>query len=160
MGCAAGAASTPQISLEQREVESWLRDEVSMPEYIDVFISNGYDRFAAVYEINETHLRGMGVKLGHIKVIMRAIALKKGLVENEMVGAPPVYDQAPPSYEAVVPVDTNGVDSGNATSTISEDDKLAKYVKMKNIGIPQHSIISKMRLHGLSDDNIERFKNC
>ena len=39
------------------------------------------------------------------------------------------------------------------------NDKLAKYKKMKTLGMPQHAVINKMRLDGLSNDEIERFKN-
>jgi len=38
------------------EVESWLRS-LKFPEYIERFVTNGYDRFDAIYEMNENDLK-------------------------------------------------------------------------------------------------------
>lgn len=38
-------------------------------------------------------------------------------------------------------------------------DKLEKYLTMKSLGMPPQAIINKMRLDGLTDDDIECFKN-
>ena len=94
MGCA--AAPSPQTSPERSQVESWLRDELSMPQYIDGFIDNGYDRFDAVYGMGESDLKSIGVKAGHIKVIVKAI---QDLQQSQSgKAAPPTYQDAPPSY--------------------------------------------------------------
>ena len=60
----------------KREVVEWL-NMLSFHEYIDNFIQNGYDRFDAIYKMEKEDLKDIGVKMGHIKVILQAIETEK-----------------------------------------------------------------------------------
>ena len=117
MGC---AAQNQQVSPDQIQVEAWLRNELSLPQYTDSFISNGYDRFDAVYEMNESDLRAMGVKRGHIKIILKAVRDRQVISNGDetqtvyatpgsnginQMNHPPAYQEGLPSYGVVAPVD-------------------------------------------------------
>jgi hypothetical protein len=51
------------------EVRQWLAT-LNMQGYADTFIENGYDTLEAISDISRDDLKDMGVKLGHIKLIL------------------------------------------------------------------------------------------
>ena len=69
-----GCSQSPAQSSDTTQIELWLRNDLALPQYIKLFIKNGYDRFDAVYAMNEDDLKKIGVKQGHRKVILQSIA--------------------------------------------------------------------------------------
>lgn len=57
----------------KEEVIEWLKNDLSFAEYVDKFIDNGYDRFDAVFEMSKKELVGIGIKSGHVKIILNSI---------------------------------------------------------------------------------------
>jgi len=74
-----------RVEMNER-VKQWLTVELSLPEYVENFMSNGYDRFDAVLSMDKADLTEIGVKAGHIKIISAAIGEHKaGKVHNDDV---------------------------------------------------------------------------
>eukprot|EP01084_Bolivina_argentea_P051934 95451_1 len=70
------------------EVILWLRDEVELPEYIPIFIENGFDDMRAIKIMDKDDLDEIGIqKLGHKKRIIFCIEElnKKSLVTTDQV---------------------------------------------------------------------------
>ena len=58
------------------KVYIWLRDNVGLEEYYDIFMENGLDDIEILKQINNDHLTQIGVhKIGHRIKIMKYIAL-------------------------------------------------------------------------------------
>merc|ERR1712062_65968 len=104
-----------------------------MPQYINAFINNGYDRFDAIHEIEESDLKGIGVKAGHIKVILKAIRglqqSQSGDTTQNVYANAPVSNAHPPSYGVVSPIDSNinaqmeGVSNTASHGAVNVEDK-------------------------------------
>ena len=60
------------------EVKRWLKEEVKMEQYCDLFVKNGYDDMETVLEMNDNELIEIGIdKKGHRKKILIYIEKKK-----------------------------------------------------------------------------------
>jgi len=57
----------------REQVRAWFKQMV-LSEYSDLFIENGYDRLDVIVELTDEELKQLGVKSGHVKVILKAIA--------------------------------------------------------------------------------------
>jgi len=55
------------------QVKQWL-DDLKLDEYYNMFIGNGFDRMDAIYELKQSDLIQLNVKLGHCKIILKCIA--------------------------------------------------------------------------------------
>lgn len=71
------------------KVKQWLQG-LTLAEYYDKFIGEGYDRFeSCIFDVTKDELKDIGVKSGHIKIIMNSINEMKSnkLIYNEEPGA-------------------------------------------------------------------------
>ncbi len=60
---------------ESEEVKLWLKNEVKLPQYIEMFINDGYDSMISVESLSDLDLIDIGVtKKGHRKKILILIA--------------------------------------------------------------------------------------
>ena len=57
----------------KNDVIEWLKVTLSFPEYVDNFIGHGYARFDAIVSMKRENLKDIGVKMGHIQIILSAI---------------------------------------------------------------------------------------
>eukprot|EP01083_Nonionella_stella_P008911 25806_1 len=61
--------------LSSSEAEEWLCNTVKLPQYLDAFVSNGFELLSDIQEIDNETLKEVGIsKLGHQKRLMREIA--------------------------------------------------------------------------------------
>eukprot|EP01083_Nonionella_stella_P285261 971007_1 len=78
-----------EIDFERNVVIQWLRLEVKLPQYIDTFVSNGYDNMRAIQAINsKEQLARCGIQIpGHQTLILSEIYNYKarGVVNNPMI---------------------------------------------------------------------------
>ena len=59
---------------QENEVVIWIRDTLKMPQYLDVFKSQGFDQLDMLRELEDCHLRELGIhKMGHRFKILKAI---------------------------------------------------------------------------------------
>jgi len=78
-------ADNAQDEEERDLVRKWMRDNVRLPEYSEMFVESGFDRMDNVRRLSLADLGSMGItKVGHKKAIMAAIS---GLKEQSP-GAP------------------------------------------------------------------------
>jgi len=56
----------------KNEVKEWLKT-LSLSEYYDNFINNGYDRMDIITDLNEQDLEKLNIKIGHVKIILKSI---------------------------------------------------------------------------------------
>ncbi|KAK6334669.1 hypothetical protein TWF718_010118 [Orbilia javanica] len=66
-------------------------DRLGLSQYLGRLIEEGFDRWDIVLDIQETDLACMGFKLGHRRVLQRAIARDRGIPEHEPI--PWLYPQ-------------------------------------------------------------------
>ncbi|KAK6529872.1 hypothetical protein TWF281_009028 [Arthrobotrys megalospora] len=66
-------------------------DRLGLSQYLGRLIEEGFDRWDTVLDIQETDLAYMGFKLGHRRVLQRAIARDRGIPENDPI--PWLYQQ-------------------------------------------------------------------
>eukprot|EP00484_Ammonia_sp_Unknown_P019178 CAMPEP_0197034174 /NCGR_PEP_ID=MMETSP1384-20130603/12359_1 /TAXON_ID=29189 /ORGANISM="Ammonia sp." /LENGTH=133 /DNA_ID=CAMNT_0042464065 /DNA_START=1 /DNA_END=399 /DNA_ORIENTATION=+ len=61
-------------------VKAWMENEVKLPQYVQTFISNGYETMEIVKEIQTTDdLKDIGIELkGHQKIILSKVHALKG----------------------------------------------------------------------------------
>ncbi|KAK6334149.1 hypothetical protein TWF696_002651 [Orbilia brochopaga] len=67
-------------------------DRLGLSQYLGRLIEEGFDRWDTVLDIQESDLAYMGFKLGHRRILQRAIARERGLPENEPI--PWLYQQS------------------------------------------------------------------
>jgi len=61
------------------QVRQWMRDNVRLPEYAEIFIGNGYDSLENVKRLSLADLGSMGItKMGHQRAIMAEIERLRG----------------------------------------------------------------------------------
>lgn len=59
---------------EDNEMVIWFRDKLKLPEYLDLFVSEGFDDLWVVADLTETHLKELGItKMGHRMKLLREI---------------------------------------------------------------------------------------
>lgn len=69
-----GNVNVQQGQPEGNQVRQWMRDNVRLPEYAEIFIGNGYDSLDNVQRLSVADLAAMGIaKMGHQKAIMAEI---------------------------------------------------------------------------------------
>jgi len=68
-------ADNAQDEEERDLVRKWMRDNVRLPEYSEMFVESGFDRMDNVRRLSLADLGSMGItKVGHKKAIMAAIS--------------------------------------------------------------------------------------
>jgi len=98
--------SEGKLVSDQSAVHFWMKTDVELPEYTQLFIENGFDRMAMFENLSNEDLNLMGItKLGHRKKILSEVSKLKGNVSIEIPGAIPgaassssVSDVPPPAY--------------------------------------------------------------
>ncbi|KAF3241701.1 hypothetical protein TWF217_008703 [Orbilia oligospora] len=60
-------------------------DRLGLSQYLGRLIEEGFDRWDTILDIQETDLSYMGFKLGHRRVLQRAIARERGIPEHEPI---------------------------------------------------------------------------
>ncbi|RVD83545.1 uncharacterized protein DFL_007930 [Arthrobotrys flagrans] len=60
-------------------------DRLGLSQYLGRLIEEGFDRWDTILDIQETDLAYMGFKLGHRRVLQRAIARDRGIPEHEPI---------------------------------------------------------------------------
>ena len=69
------ARDKPLEDMSDNAVAIWVRDKVKLPQYVDNFISNGFDGLDVIMEIEIDELKEIGINLlGHRKRFMKEIA--------------------------------------------------------------------------------------
>jgi hypothetical protein len=91
---------------EQVAVRGWMRDRVGLPQYTDMLINNGFDRFDIIRGLSANDLAQIGISMvGHQRQIMAAISAL-GTPVGVVVAAPAQEGLLmPPSQVADVPAD-------------------------------------------------------
>eukprot|EP01083_Nonionella_stella_P085757 237900_1 len=76
------------------EVEQWLTAVVQLPQYLECFVNNGYDRLLFIKDISQTSdLEDIGIcVLGHQTRIFAKIKLLKALIDTESVTVGPSHE--------------------------------------------------------------------
>ncbi|KAK9767625.1 hypothetical protein K7432_002434 [Basidiobolus ranarum] len=69
------------------EVSEFLR-KCKLEQYIDTFISEGFDQLKSLLEITESDLAAMDVKRGHRRLLQREIASVRGVPSSHPIGLP------------------------------------------------------------------------
>jgi len=58
------------------EVASWFRDTLRLPQYIDLFESEGFDELETLADLTDSDLKELGInKMGHRKKILKAVKM-------------------------------------------------------------------------------------
>ena len=58
----------------ESEMTIWFRDTLGLPQYLELFEQQGFDRLDTLLEITESHLKELGIdKMGHRMRILKAI---------------------------------------------------------------------------------------
>ena len=88
------AESTGDIAVDGQQnseidaLREWLRDEVRLPQYIDVFLKNGFENLSVIQPLGVNDLDEMGIeKKGHRLQIVLAIAKLKAVDHVEVQSA-------------------------------------------------------------------------
>ncbi|KAK6530023.1 hypothetical protein TWF694_003397 [Orbilia ellipsospora] len=66
-------------------------DRLGLSQYMGRLLDEGFDRWDTVLDIQESDLAYMGFKLGHRRILQRAIARERGIPENDPI--PWLYQQ-------------------------------------------------------------------
>ncbi|ORX91073.1 HMG-box [Basidiobolus meristosporus CBS 931.73] len=69
------------------EVSEFLR-KCKLEQYIETFISEGFDQLKSLLEITESDLAAMDVKRGHRRLLQREIASVRGVPSSHPIGIP------------------------------------------------------------------------
>eukprot|EP01084_Bolivina_argentea_P133446 235511_1 len=73
-----GNVKVDKTLTKQQKLKVWLRDQVELPEYYDIFIENGVDDLSVVMLINMDVLQQMDIKkIGHKMKILHCVKLLK-----------------------------------------------------------------------------------
>ena len=60
------------IISEDDKVKLWLKEDVKLPQYIDILIKNGYDDMECIQHITLDEMQQIGIdKMGHRHKILR-----------------------------------------------------------------------------------------
>ena len=90
---------------EKELVTNWLKNDVKLPQYLDLFFENGLEDMEVIMTLNEKDLMDVGIKkIGHRKKIMMKIANE---LEKMRLNAGP----------AITPGFGDGVEGANVLST-------------------------------------------
>jgi len=63
--------------------------ELGISQYLDDFVSNGFDSWETILDIKESDFDVLGVKLGHRRKLQRRIANARGISSDKALGSPP-----------------------------------------------------------------------
>lgn len=63
--------------------------ELGISQYLEEFLSNGFDTWETILDITESDFDVLGVKLGHRRKLQRKIANARGLSSDRALGSPP-----------------------------------------------------------------------
>ena len=73
-----------QISPEQNAMNTWFRDTLKLPQYLELFVSQGFDGLDTMSDLTDFHLRELGIdKMGHRMKILKAVRIYNEKVIEE-----------------------------------------------------------------------------
>ena len=73
-----------QISPEQDTLNTWFRDTLKLPQYLELFVSQGFDGLDTMSDLTDSHLREFGIdKMGHRMKILKAVRIYNEKVIEE-----------------------------------------------------------------------------
>ncbi|KAF1800723.1 hypothetical protein V8B55DRAFT_1533378 [Mucor lusitanicus] len=93
------------ISLSDEEDESTRLQQLSdflqhykLSQYLDIFVSEGFDRLLSLFDITEADLISLNVKRGHRRLLQRAIATARGVPLSTPIVINYGYDEPDIAY--------------------------------------------------------------
>ncbi|KAK0734162.1 hypothetical protein B0T26DRAFT_634775 [Lasiosphaeria miniovina] len=133
--------------------------ELSLTEYLDAFVEQGFDTWETILDITESDLDALGVKLGHRRRLQRRIANSRGIAPEASLGsqAQPATDD--PRVLDAHRSDSSRLDALEASNVIPTKRKYRRHPKVDEnapLKPPSAYVLfsAKMRDEELKDRNL------
>jgi len=116
-------AAVPQQSKEGLEVAAFLAG-INLDRYVSIFMENGFDCMEVVQEMQESHMKEIGMAAGHILKLRKRLAeLSPQLSEGKLVSAEVQRRQGPPFAGTQRRVSFKGSESKEAPMAVTKQQK-------------------------------------